>query len=241
MADEIEWGTTPAAAAAVAPVERRGWLGRLTGRAPERTPARSRINPVALGLTIVAFVAVLAAQYLPWMHVDLQGTTDPGVVGVDQGSAEQGSRAYDFSIGVINSWQNVAYELGVVFCLALIATLLVTAGPVRRVLTATTLGLLAGQLTVLVGIGTAIDQGAVLGNAIQVSEVADDNIGVGTGFVLALAACVLLAAAAVVNLRTAHPARTKDRPAGAAAADEPLDLVVTPLPAETVDIRSEHA
>jgi hypothetical protein len=234
MADEIEWGAQPVSAQA----ERGGWLGRLTAAPDEPAgpfrPARqrSKINYVALGLAIAGFLGILAGHYLPWVHFDLTQSVDPGTVA---GGTEDLARTYDFSIGVVNSWEDIAYELSVLFSLALVATVLLAAASLRRALSGAALGMLAGQLAVLVGVSSAVYQGAGLGSAIQFSSEGDE-MSVGAGFVIATVGCLLLAAAVIVNLREPRPARTNEVKA---IADEPIDLVVTPLPGVTVDIRSE--
>jgi hypothetical protein len=212
--DTIEWG-------GAAP-ERRSWLGRLA--APPA--ARERLNYVALSGAIVGFVLVLAAEYLPWIHVDLNG--------VDDGNTNPATseHIYDFPLGMVNTWQNMAYGLSVLLVLALIATLLVAAPPLRRLVAAAALGLLAGQASILVGLASSIEQGAGLGGAIEISSLPDNAVSVGPGFLVAVAALLVLAASVAVGVRSARSPRPQKTQNDPDAVDEPIDLVVTPLPAE---------
>jgi hypothetical protein len=234
MADELEFGGTPRDA----PAERQGLLGRLTATSPEpRAASRQRlqVNYVALGLAVAGFLAVLAAHYLPWIHVQVERETTSTTVDTTTGTTMQ---TFDVPIGVINSWESLAYEVAVMLALALVATAFVAPGTSRRVFGGAALGLLAAQTTVLVGISSALTDGPVLGAVILSNGTVDDDaFSIGSGFYLAVLACLLLAAGVVVLLRAPHPARIKER----AAEDEPIDLVVTPLPGPTVDIRSERA
>jgi hypothetical protein len=224
-ADTIEWGD--------AQPERQGWLGRLTvtpratGDEVRREEPAQRLNYVALGLIIVGFLAVLAAQYLPWVHIDLSslndGTTPPPTTG---------TRTYDFALGVINTWQIMAYGLSVMLLLAALAYLLVAGPATRRPAAATALGLVAGQLTLLVGMARSLQQGAGLGSPTQVTVLPDKAVTLGFGYSTAVLAVILFLAAALLAARAPRLRRTQEATATTTDDAGPADLVVTPLPVD---------
>ena len=228
--DTIEWGDKRPG--------RRGWFARLTAEPPADGPAgdegtRVRLNYPALVLTVLGFVAILAGQYLPWLHLNLSAL----------GSSSSGdavstlSRTTDVSFSAVYTLPAMTYGLSVLAVLAGAATVLTVASPaLRRSLAAGTLGLLAGQLAVLVGLGAGLKEGAGFNIAVDSTNLSADAITLGPGYLMAVAAVGLLVAAVIVGGRTARSRRTK----AAKTPEEPIDLVVTPLPSEAVDIRSER-
>src|SRR4051812_29792997 len=128
--DTIEWGDKRPA--------RRGWLGRLTAEPPAEGDAADgfrRLNYPGLVLTVLGFVAVLAGQYLPWIHLNV--------------GLANGLRSDDLSFSAIYGTPALTYGLSTLLVLAGAATVLtVTAPGVRRSVAAATLGLLGGQLAV---------------------------------------------------------------------------------------------
>jgi hypothetical protein len=117
------------------------------------------------------------------------------------------------------------------------ATILTVTSPaLRRSFAAGTLGLLGGQLAVLVGLGAGLTEGAGVNVPVDTTSLPDDAITLGPGYLLSVVAVGLLVAAVIVGGRTARSRRTPERK----TQDEPIDLVVTPLPTETVNIRSER-
>jgi hypothetical protein len=229
--DTIEWGDKQ-------PV-RRSWLARLTAEPPPeraeggQTP-RLRLNYPALVLTVLGFLAVLAGQYLPWVHANLTGaasTTDGDT------TVTIASRTTEFSFTAVYTLPALTYGLSVLLVLAGAATMLTLTSPaLRRSFAAGTLGVLAGQLAVLVGLGAGLPEGAGFNIPIDPSNLPDNAITLGPGYLLSVAAVALLAAALIVGGRTVRSRRTPESKTD----DEPIDLVVTPLPGETVDIRSER-
>src|SRR6185437_11677437 len=131
----------------------------------------------------------------------------------------------------------LTYGLSVLAILAGAATMLTVASPVlRRSFAAGTLGLLGGQLAVLVGLGAGMPDGAGFNIQVDPASLPDGAITLGPGYLLSVAAVGLLAAAVIVGGRTVRSRRTPEKK----TEDEPIDLVVTPLPGETVDIRSQR-
>lgn len=230
--DTIEWGDKQRPG-------RRGWLGRLTAEPPSDAPedderARIRLNYPALVLTVLGFVAVLAAQYLPWLHVN--PTAIANTIGGDQ-VVIPSNHTTDLSFTAVYTLPALTYGLSVLVVLAGAATILTVASPaLRRSFAAGTLGVLGGQLAVLVGLGAGLSDGAGVNVPIDTSNLPDNAITLGPGYLVALLAVGLLAAAVIVGGRTVRSRRTRE----SKAPDEPIDLVVTALPTETVDIRSER-
>jgi len=213
--DTIEWGDKQP--------QRRSWFARLTAEAPPDEgdeSARARLNYPALVLTVLGFVAVLAGQYLPWLHVNLNAL----------GFGQDASRTTDFSFTALYALPALTYGLSVLLILAGAATMLTVTSPVlRRSFAAGTLGLLGGQLTVLVGLGAGMPEGAGFNVQVDPANLPDGAITIGPGYLLAVAAVALLAAAVIVGGRTVRSRRTPEKK----TEDEPIDLVVTPLPNES--------
>jgi hypothetical protein len=216
--DTIEWGGRPGD-----PPDRPGPLNRLTARVPDDSGApkpRLRVNYVALGLAVVGFLAALAGQYLPWVHIDLNGLGVPN---------QSTPAVYDFALGAVNTWQNMAYGLTLVFGLTGLCALLVAGPAIRLLLAATTVGLLLGQVTLLVGMSRSIHEGAGLGTATALTALPDEAMTVGPGYTVAVVATALLLAAALLAARGPRPYRQRaDEPVQ--PDEEPIDLVVAPLP-----------
>ena len=229
--DTIEWGDKARPA-------RRGWFARLSAEPPsdgsggdER--ARIRLNYPALVLTVLGFLAVLAAQYLPWLHVNPAAIA--GSIGGD--TVVTTNHTTDLSFTAVYTLPALTYGLSVLVVLAGAATILTVASPaLRRSFAAGTLGVLGGQLAVLVGLGAGLSDGAGVNVPIDASNLPDNAITLGPGYLVALVAVGLLAAAVLVGARTGRSRRTRE----SKTPDEPIDLVVTALPSEAVDIRSER-
>ncbi len=185
-------------------------------------------------LTVLGFLAVLAGQYLPWLHLNLTaiGNSAGGDV------VSNASRTSDLAFSGVYTLPALTYGLSVLAVLAGAATLLTVTSPaLRRSFAAATLGLLAGQLAVLVGLGAGLARGSRLqppGRPVQPARRRDHA---RTGLPGVVRRRGLLVAAVIVGGRTARSRRTTER---TKRRDEPIDLVVTPLPSETVDIRSER-
>jgi hypothetical protein len=221
--DRIEWGDKRPA--------RRGWLARLTADPPsegEADDSRARLNYPGLVLAVLGFVAILAGQYLPWLHLNL-GATAANVPN-------------DLPFTSMYATSALAYGLSVPLVLAGVATVLAVSAPaLRRGVAAATLGLLGGQLAVLVGLATGLtDNAAGASVPVDTSNLPDGAISLGPGYLLALLAVGLLVAAVIVAARTVRFRRTTEKPAAGKPVEEPMDLVVTPLPSESADIRSER-
>jgi hypothetical protein len=221
--DTIEWGDKRPA--------RRGWLARLTAEPPPEGGAddsRPRLNYPGLVLAGLGFVAILAGQYLPWLQLNLGGNG--------------GNIANDLPFTSVYAGSALVYGLSTPLALAGAATVLAVSAPtLRRGLAAATLGLLGGQLAVLVGLAAGLsNDGAGANVPVDTSGLPDGAISLGPGYLLALVAIALLAASVIVAARAARSRRTTEKPAAAKTGEEPMDLVVTPLPSESVDIRSER-
>ena len=213
--ETIEWGDRPA--------QRLGWLARLTARPPadDRSPARDRPNYVATGLAGAGFAAVLAAQYFPWVHLDFRepNGSNTGVV-----------NEIDLPVGALNSWMIMVYGFEVVLVLAAVAFVLFAGPTGRRPAMATAAGLLAAQAATLVGLASSVRDAFGLLGPSQSGALPDDAVTLQLGFLAAVLAVPLLLAAVLV---TARPARSVSRPAAPEDEQEqPIDLVVTPLPGE---------
>jgi hypothetical protein len=231
MADDtIEWGDSQP--------ERRGWLGRLTAEPPaDGATPKQRLNYPALVLTVLGFLGIVAALYLPWIHVDLGTGTTVGQDTINQAAR----RTYDVRFSSIYTYSALAYGLGVLLVLAGAATVLTVSAPaLRRSLAAATLGVLGGQLALLVGLAGAAPEGEGLNLPLDVSNLPAGAVSLGLGYLIAIAAIALLAASVLVAARGTQSRRTNRAAIESVTVDEPIDLVVTPLPGETVDIRSEH-
>jgi hypothetical protein len=221
--DTIEWGDKQ-------PPARRGWLGRLTTEPPPDGGAADesrRLNYPGLALTVLGFLAVLAGQYLPWIHVNV--------------ALGSGVPTGDVVFSAMYGAPALTYGLSMLPVLAGVATVLSGPAPaVRRSVAAATLGLLGGQLAVLVSLAAGLSDGTGANVPIDTSNLPDGALSLGPGYLLAVVAIGLLVAAVIVSARSGRSRRTPERNAGQATVEEPIDLVVTPLPSETVDIRSER-
>jgi hypothetical protein len=221
--DTIEWGDKR-------PAARRGWLARLTAEPPGDGGAADqsrRLNYPGLVLTVLGFLAVLAGQYLPWLHVNV-------VLG-------NGAPTGDVVFSAMYGTPTLTYGMSMLLVLAGVATVLAGPGPaVRRSVAAATLGLLGGQLAVLVSLAAGLGDGVGANVPIDTSGLPDGAVSLGPGYLLAVAAVGLLVAAVIVSARSGRSRRTPERQPENATVEEPIDLVVTPLPSETVDIRSER-
>jgi hypothetical protein len=213
--DTIEWGDQPA--------QRLGWLARLTNRAPAdgQAPANDRPSYVAMGLAGAGFAAVLAAQYFPWVHLTF-------VEPISSNSTS--TTEVELPLGGLNSWMIMAYGFEVVLVLAAVAFVLFGGRAGRRPATAAAAGLLAGHAATLVGLASSVKAAFGLLGPTQSSGLQDDAVTIELGFLAAVLVVPLLLAAVLVAVR---PARSlSSGPAPEAEEDEPIDLVVTPLPGE---------
>lgn len=213
--DTIEWGDRP--------VRRLGWLARLTARPPadDQGSARERSSYVALGLAGAGFVAVLAAQYFPWVHLSF----------VEPSSSNSGSASdLDVPLGALNSWMIMVYGFELVLVLAAVAFVLFGGPAGRRPATAIAAGALAAQAATLVGLASSVRDIFGLLGPTQAAGLRDDAVTFQLGFLAAALVVPLLLAAVLVSVR---PARS---PIGTTVPEvddeEPMDLVVTPLPGE---------
>jgi hypothetical protein len=173
----------------------------------------------------------LVAQYLPWMHFEYPGAEAP--------SGSEGG--LDLPLGALNTWLVVPVALTVPLVFAVIAVLVVAGDAIRVPLAAVALGLLAGLATTLVGVAQVIDEGTTY-TGLSDSTSARDFTSIGPGFTIGVAATVLLIVAAIVGARAPRARRDKDTAADDAE-EQPLDLVVAPLPdsAYRGDIHSDPA
>ena len=113
--DTIEWGDKQP--------QRRSWFARLTAEAPPDEgdeSVRARLNYPALVLTVLGFLAVLAGQYLPWLHVNLNAL----------GFGQDASRTTDLSFTALYALPALTYGLSVLLTLAGAATMLTVTSPV---------------------------------------------------------------------------------------------------------------
>lgn len=181
-------------------------------------PNPIRRNPFAFGLTVAGFVAALAAQYLPWWHIDASAPPTAG---------DGPIAARDLIFGELTMWQVLTYSLSGTILLALVA-LAIAAPPARaRVISGAALGWVAGHLVMLVGLLAALDRGLVFG-----SQIGSVEGTFGAGMYAALLSLLLLASAALFIawqprfVRAGGPRQRRgfgsDRSDG-----EPMDLTVT--------------
>ncbi|UWP82613.1 hypothetical protein [Dactylosporangium fulvum] len=224
--DMIEWGNPQAGPDMVPPAP---------VAAPEPSPiaeppAVQRPGPIAYALLAIGFGLALAAQYLPW------SSFKTGISSRDDDTLVSPTRreippSIDINLANLNTGHVVAYLSTIVLALCAIAVLLSAGGVVRRTATAAAGGLLAGNLLVLVGFKSAIDNLGM--NSSSAFALPDDAISVGAGYPLAVSAALILAAGVIVAGR--GPLLRGMRGFGRKSVEEPedgapLDLTVTPVP-----------
>ncbi|MGI5246167.1 hypothetical protein [Dactylosporangium sp. CA-139066] len=191
---------------------------------PEIAPEQPRPKVIAITLAAIGFGLALAAQYLPWASLNLDAAgrlTD----GEDAGAA---AKTVDMPVAYFNVAHMTVYLLTLGFGLAALAMVLFAPAAVRRAATGAGIGLFAGNLIALVGLKGVIDH--VGSTSLAALNLDSDMVKSGSGYYLAYAAVLVLAAAlvlaawspsAVVRMR-----RRTEEPEGG----EPLELTVTPVP-----------
>jgi hypothetical protein len=207
----VEWG-------GVGPAE------RLTGRLDWLTTDRPVIRGAGIGCALAGFGLLVAAELLPWMSV----TTSPlqqDFPTSTGGRVETGAAQLTVATDILN--------LGWLIVLAVVATALVVGPPVRHIIVAAGLGLVAGQLAMLAGITRGIEHttnSSVFRGAIITNEV---PVQLEIGLYCAYGAIALFALALL--LAGGLPRRLRDAEVPIEEADPglrgPADLTVTPLPA----------
>jgi hypothetical protein len=227
--DLIEWGNPPAGPHMVpppvpAPVP-------VVGPMPAVEPPARRAGPVALALLAIGFGLAISAQYMPWSSIKT-GAADAQETDSLVTTVRRLPTSIDIDLANMNTGHVVTYLTTMVLALVAIAVLLSSTGAVRRIATAAAAGLLAGNVLVLVGFKSAIDNlGASPFTAYSLPEQA---IGVGAGYPLAYAAALVLAAGVFMAVRgpllTGRPGRRSRRPVEQPESGEPLDLTVSAVP-----------
>ncbi|NJC68966.1 hypothetical protein HC031_04375 [Planosporangium thailandense] len=195
----VEWGGGP--------VDRPGWFG--SGRST---------TVAGLGCAFVGFALLLAAELLPWVSVRTSA--------LGQDFPTVGGGRIGYGIAELAAYTGM-FNFGWLIVLAAVATALALRPPARRVAVAAGLGLVAGQLALLVGVTHGVrnviqSRGGLTGGSGQLVES-------GAGMYCAYAALVLFAAALLVG---GAPVRLR-RSTGVAEEPElpgPADLTVTPAP-----------
>jgi hypothetical protein len=171
-----------------------------------------------LGCALAGFALLLAAQVLPWISMRTTALQQdfPTSTG---GRLERGLGELLVPTDIFN--------LGWLIVLAAVGAVLTVPPSVRRVVAATGLGLVAGQLALLVGMTRGIrDNGALRGGFPQVAAPVDLEAGLYSAYAaLVLFALALLFAVGVPRrLRRSGATSQPSAPAG------PADLTVTPAP-----------
>jgi hypothetical protein len=231
-ASMVEWGSTAAETAVERVNGRRWWPARGETKAAGAGPATRthgfRISPIGLGCAIVGFGLTLAAELLPWMTVRLGSARDPST---GEFLPDQSGSGVDLGLDRLASWQSLLYNGGWIVLFALIAVALVADPRRRRTAIAAGLGAAAGQVTLLVGIAHAVNDGVgIYGDGL--TRLSGPPVQFGPGLYAAFGAVLVVAAALVFAGRVRG-----SRPGSAAvtAADQPtepagpVDLTVTPV------------
>jgi hypothetical protein len=190
----------------------------------EEPKAPARPNVLATSLAVIGFGLALAAQYLPWAHLDMKQASRL-VADVDDPAL---AKVVDIPASSFDVAHMTIYMLTLGLGLAALATVLATTGQPRRIATGAGIGLLAGNLLALVGLNGIIEH--VTTTNVMSLALDADMVSSGPGYYLAYAAVLVLAAALVLGawtpsaaLRTLHG----DEPV---EGGEPLELTVTPVP-----------
>lgn len=228
-ASMVEWGSEAAETAAVRVNGRRWWPARGGATAGPGAPVggtRLRLSPIGLGCAIVGFGLTLAAELLPWMTVRL-GTARDATTG--EFLPDQSGSGVDLGLDRLASWQSLLYNGGWIVLFALVAVALAADPRRRRTAVAAGLGAAAGQLTLLVGIAHAVNDGVgVYGDGL--TRLSGPPVQFGPGLYAAFGAVLVVAVAFVFagRVRTARPsaAQPAEAPAGEPG---PVDLTVTPF------------
>ncbi|UWZ36654.1 hypothetical protein Drose_37635 [Dactylosporangium roseum] len=229
-ADMIEWSNPPAGPDMAPPAPVAAPVAAPEPSPVTEPPAAQRPNPIAYALLAIGFGLALAAQYLPWSSFQTGVSTADDDTRVSP-TRRQIPSSVDINLANLNTGHVVAYLSTIVLALCAIAILLSADGVVRRTATAAAGGLLAGNLLVLVGFKSAIDNLGM--SSSPAFALPDDAISVGAGYPVAVSAALLLAAGVIVAAR--GPLLRGRRGFGRKIAEEPenggpLDLTVTPVP-----------
>src|SRR5262249_14331871 len=217
----VEWGGRGAAAEKAG-----GSLGWLTTDRPV-------IRGAGIGFAVAGFGLLIAAEVLPWVSTvngaAQQGYPTRSVTGSGRVEAE-----------VASMWlptEMFTLSLGWLVILAVAATALVVRPPVRRVLVAAGLGLVAGRIALLAGITRGIEH-TILTEVFRGEAPVQLELGPGlycaSAAVALFAVALLLAGGVPRRLRDAEEA-SKERDTG------PADLTVTPIPAADPSVWSRDS
>jgi hypothetical protein len=204
-------------------IEGGGGPGRLDRFTPGRpagrfTAGRAAGFGVGLGCALAGFALLLAAQVLPWISV----RTTP----LQQDFPTSTGGRLERGLGELLVPTDM-FNLGWLVVLAAVATALAVPPSARRVVTAAGLGLVAGQLALLVGLTRGIqDNGALRGGFPQIAVPVNLEAGLYSAYgALVLFVLALVLAGGVPGwLRRSGPTSAPAAPAG------PADLTVTPAP-----------
>lgn len=232
-----------------------------SGTPPERAP-RVRVltvltggRRVAFALAVLALVALVAAELLPWatLHGGPGSTGAGGISAFDSGtgrfaitlpSGPTYPDPYTVGVGQLASGSTLVYHLGVLLLLALLGAALLARPAQRRLATGLGFGLLAGMVVVVVSMvhsfntllpatvytgGTSVFRQAT---TVLPGTVVAASTTINPGTFFAFGALALLLAALAVSVL---PDQVRSRlvtgvtePVGAQFSDEPPDLTVTP-------------
>ncbi|GIH13098.1 hypothetical protein [Rugosimonospora africana] len=214
---------------------------------------------MAIVLAVLAFVALVAAELLPWATlrgaVDGASTVDVGSIsGFDSGSGRFSVALppstlhpdpYTVGLGQIASGSTLVYHLGALLLFAFVGAALLARPAQRRLATGLGLGVLAGMVVVVVGMvhsfntllptttytGGTSSFRSTLTNVPDTVLAASTTVNPGTFFAFG-ALALLLAALAVSVLPDQVRVRLVTgaaEPVDAQFTDEPPDLTVTPV------------
>ncbi|MFG2038599.1 hypothetical protein [Dactylosporangium sp. NPDC048998] len=206
-------------------------------KTPDSVPQEPRRpNVLALGLAAVGLGLGIAAQYMPWSIYHLSGSPrmfqDEPVDTIGAGNA---TRTVELPLATLSVGHVAIYLVTLSFALVALAVVLSVTGPVRRVAAGVTAGLLAANVMVLVGLQSALDSISNTDYQLLLYGLnsSRNEVDTGSGYLLAYATVLVLAAALVVAIRLPMAAgpmfrarRRADEPEGG----EPLELTVTPVP-----------
>jgi hypothetical protein len=226
-ATTLEWGGVDE--------HRARWWDRVIGRAGE--PGRA-LAPAGVGVAVVGFALVLAAQVLPWMDLTATSAAE---------AARQQTGRTTLGLDQLGTWALFAYQVGWMLLLATVCVALVVEPAPRRIVGAAGIGFAAAQLAVVVGLTSTVQDG---GGVFRLSDADAAGVGLGEGVYCAYAAVLLLSAAILLagrrpGRRVAAAQPRSGRYRRIVADDEetaggPIDLTVTPLPAAGSDGRGRY-
>jgi hypothetical protein len=178
------------------------------------------IRGAGIGFAVAGFGLLIAAEVLPWMSTA-------------NGAAQQDFPTTRVETGVASlPLSTETFNLGWLVILIAVATALVVRPPVRRVLVAAGLGLVAGQIALLAGLTRGIEHTSLSGVEVPVQ--------LELGLYCAYAAAALFAVALL--LAGGVPGRLRDAEAVSEGRDTgPADLTVTPIPAADPSVWSRDS